>query len=135
MTLPPIHLFSKPYDSAPELSPKEVFFYRIIHREFSKYMEENISDEFFIDCMNAALESHAGGPAPWCSFLLYAPFYHVNLHYNREKPSGVPTTSESIKVLSFFQREVCEYPSTPEERKAWIKNLDEKAKSNPDKED
>ena len=128
MTLPPVYLFSEPYEMAPELTPKEVFLYRIIHREFSNYMKEEIEDDFFIDCMDAAFRSRAAGPAPWCAMYMWVSFNHVISKYNRQKSIGNgPCNQESIKLKSFFQKHVCEYPCTREEREKHLeryKNLD-----------
>ena len=84
-------------------SQTEEFILQRIYSKFKERMEEDLSYEFFSKCLDAATGSCFCGPAPYCGFGIYSPFYHTCVRFGKSEPGqGRPVDSYSGKVATFF---------------------------------
>ena len=83
----------------------EEFVLQRIYSKFRERMGDDICYGFFSECLDAATRSCFAGPAPYCGFGIYAPFYHVCVKYEKSAPGyGMPWDRYSYNVASFFMR-------------------------------
>ena len=86
-------------------SQTEMFILQRIYSKFKERMEEDLSYEFFSKCLDAAAGSCFSGPAPYCGFGIYSPFYHTCVNFGKSKPGqGRPVDCYSSKVATFFMK-------------------------------
>ena len=84
-------------------SQTEGFVLDRIYSLFKERMEEELSYEFFSKCLDSATRSCFSGPAPYCGFGIYSPFYHICVDFGKSEPGhGLPWDSYSRRVASFF---------------------------------
>jgi len=90
-------------------SQAEGFVLQRVYLKFNESMEEDLSYEFFSKCLDSATRSSFCGPAPYCRFGIYSPFYHTCVDYGKSEPGhGLPVDSYSGRVASFFMRGLSE---------------------------
>ena len=99
---------SEPYQLLTLGQDRSYFEDFVLHRIYSLFKErigEELTFDFFSKCLDAATRSCFSGPAPYCGFGIYAPFYHVCVDYGKSEPGhGLPWDKYSYIVASFFMK-------------------------------
>lgn len=98
----------------------EDYVLQSIYSKFRERMGDDICYGFFSECLDAATRSYFAGPAPYCGFGIYAPFYHVCVKYEKSAPGhGMPWDRYSYNVASFFMRGLSEQLTRMPYRDNW----------------
>ena len=98
-----------------------------IYSKFKERMGEDLNYEFFSECLDAATRSCFAGPAPYCGFAIYSPFYRVCVDYGKSHKSGpgLPWDRYSFNVASFFMRGLSDNLTRMPYRSEWPKDKNE----------
>ena len=104
-----------------------------IYSKFKERMGEDLNYEFFSECLDATTRSYFAGPAPYCGFGIYAPFYRVCVQYGKSEPGhGLPWDEYSYNVASFFMKGLSEHLSRMPYRDEWPKDKNERKETQQD---
>ena len=98
----------------------EDYVLQSIYSKFRERMGDDICYGFFSECLDAATRSYFAGPAPYCGFAIYSPFYRVCVNYGKSAPGyGMPWDRYSYNVASFFMRGLSEHLTRMPYRDNW----------------
>ena len=112
----------------------EDFVLQRIYSKFRERMGNDICYGFFAECLDAATRSCFAGPAPYCGFAIYSPFYRVCVNYGKSHKSGpgLPWDQYSYNVASFFMKGLSEHLSRMPYRDEWPKDKNERKETQQD---